>query len=342
MTRKRLLCAAVWIAALAACLILADRLTRRDDGERKYGPFFENADEAAYDVLFFGTSRVLNGVLPVELWRDYGITSYNMGNNSEPLGVTKWVMRMAFDYHKPKAALIDAFYIDRGTDEEWAYTFRHLFLDEIPLSRRKIECVTSTLPKDHWVEFLMPFSLYHGRWEEMMTGNVERLVDTEPVMMGAEFRVGISWPSAVNKTDEADTSEQIGWNYIRAMVALCRENGVTPVLMCLPSAAEIDEIKRVNGVAALAEELGVPYINMMGMDGLVDYRTDYYDANFHLNPDGASKVTAYLGQWLTDSGLVEDRRGQAGTESWDALVPQYEAYRAEKWGAYSAAGGQEN
>ena len=332
MKLRRLLCAAAWVAALAACLVLADRMMRRDDGARKYGPFFDNEDEAAYDVMFFGTSRVLNGVLPVELWRDWGITSYNMGNNSEPLGVTAWTMRMALDYHTPKVALIDMFYIDRGMNDEWAFTFRHLFLDEIPLSRQKIACVTSTLPSDYWAEFLLPFSLYHGRWEELATGSVERLVDTERCMMGAEFRVGRYGPAYSTLTEEADTTEQIGWASVREMVALCRERGVTPVLMCLPSSPEdAQDVLRVNGVAVLAQELGVPYVNMMNL-GVVSPGEDYYDAYLHLNPDGASKVTAYLGQWLTEQGLVRDRRGEAGTQAWDALVPEYEAYREERWG----------
>ena len=85
----------LWLAALCVCLALADRLTRRDDGARKYGPFFE--DQQDYDVLFLGTSRVLDGISPMELWRDYGITSYNMGNSSECLEVTEWVLRLALE-----------------------------------------------------------------------------------------------------------------------------------------------------------------------------------------------------------------------------------------------------
>ncbi len=328
MTRKRLLCAAVWIVALAVCLFAADRFMRRDDGERKYGPFFENKDEDAYDVLFFGTSRVLDGVQPVQLWRDFGITSYNMGNNSEPLGMTEWTMRIAFERHKPKVALIDVYYIDRPVTDAWTFPFRHVFLDEVPLSPVKLQCVMDTLPRDQWLEFLMPFSLYHGRWEEMATGSVERMVECEPFMMGSELRFGGYWPLAVIETLEADTTERPGWQDVRDIVALCRENGVMPVLMCLPSVVEQEEtLRMVNGVSALAQELDVPYLNMMH-EGIVDVNTDFFDGYFHMNNNGAAKVTAYLGEWLMQNAPVTDRRGEPGSEAWDEAVTQYEAYIA--------------
>ena len=92
--RKKIAMTALWLAALVCCLLLADKMMRRDDAERKYGAFFE--DKQGFDVLFMGTSRVLDAVQPMELWRDFGVTSYNMGNNSECLEMTEWVLKKAF------------------------------------------------------------------------------------------------------------------------------------------------------------------------------------------------------------------------------------------------------
>ena len=115
--KKNLAMTALWLAALVCCLLLADKLMRRDDSERKYGAFF--ADQQGFDVLFMGTSRVLDAISPLELWRDWGITSYNMGNNSEPLELTRHVLDLAFDTHVPKIAVIDVFYMRHRLDEEW-------------------------------------------------------------------------------------------------------------------------------------------------------------------------------------------------------------------------------
>ena len=52
-----------------------------------YYDFYQQ--EQDFDVLFLGTSHVLNAVYPMELWRDYGIVSYNMANHSENICTLK-------------------------------------------------------------------------------------------------------------------------------------------------------------------------------------------------------------------------------------------------------------
>lgn len=328
---KRAALAAAWLIALCACLLLADRAMRRDDGQRKYGNFF--AEKQDFDVFFMGTSRVLDGVQPMELWRDYGITSYNMGNNSENLETTKWVLDIAMDTHKPKVALIDVYYVDRKVTDAWAFSFRHLFLDEIPLSRKKIECVKATLPKSEWTEFLMPFSLYHGRWEEILSGKTEEMVICRPFAMGAELRAQRETPGiAFVRTKEMNTAEMEGKDSLRRIAALCRENGVEPVFMAIPAPISEQEQMNVNSVQLVADELGVPFINMLDVEDLVDFDSDCYDALGHLNPDGASKVTAYLGQWLSEHFDLEDKRSQAAYAHWNENLSAYETYREAVWG----------
>ena len=326
--KKKLAMTALWLAALVCCLLLADKMMRRDDGERKYSAFF--ADEQGFDVLFMGTSRVLDAVQPLELWRDNGITSYNMGNNSEPLAMTEQVLKLAFDVHVPKIAMIDVFYMTHAIDEEWTYTFRHIFLDEIPLSRAKIDAVRATLPEGQWQEFLMPFSLYHGRWDEILSGSTERMVDCEPYMMGAELRQGRVKRDDYELTQEIAQQAQPGDDALRAIAKLCRENGVEPVFIALPGHASREEQMAMNRAGVIAGELGVPFVNMM-YENVIDFDTDCCDSMGHLNPDGASKATAYLGKWLSENYALEDKRGQSAYAYWDENLETYEAYRADFW-----------
>ena len=327
--KKKIAMVALWLAALVCCLLLLDQGMRRDDGERKYGAFF--AEEQPFDVLFMGTSRVLDAVQPLELWRDYGFTSYNMGNNSEPLGMTRWVLDLAMDTHVPKVAVIDVFYMTHALDEAWTYSFRHLFLDEIPFGRAKLEAVRATLPESQWLEFLMPFSLYHGRWDEILSGNTERMIDCEPYMMGAELRDGRVQRTDYTLTDALAGTEQPGAQALRDIAALCREHGVQPVFVALPGHASEQEQMAMNSAGVVAKELGMPYLNMMPL-GVIDFDTDCCDEMGHLNPDGARKTTAYLGAWLKENFDLADRRGDAAYAHWDKNLKTYEAHRAEVWG----------
>lgn len=332
MSKKTIFSVVLWLAAFVCCLMLADHAMRRDDGERKYGAFF--AEENDFDVLFMGTSRVLDGIQPMELWRDYGFATYNMGCSSEALGMTEWILKLALDYNKPKIAMIDVYYVDRRIDDEWTYSFRHMFLDEIPLSARKFEAVRATLPSSEWTEFMMPFSLYHGRWDEILAGKTERIVDCEPYMMGSELRIGRR-PTTLERETGMNTENMPGKDALRRIAALCRENGIEPVFMAIPAPISAQQQMNVNSVQLVADEVGVPFLNMFEVEGLVDWQQDSYDKLGHLNPDGAAKVTAYLGQWLSENYDLSDKRGQPGYAHWDENLKKYEAHWDSAWSGMS-------
>ena len=86
----------------------------------------------------------------------------------------------------------------------------------------------------------------------------------------------------------------------------------------------------MNSGVWLAEELGVPFVNMQHI-GVIDNQTDCFDWQGHLNPTGAEKVTAYLGEWLAKNYALEDHRGKAEYAYWDENLKKFEAHRAEIW-----------
>ena len=205
-----------------------------------------------------------------------------------------------------------------------------MFYDEVPLSMAKFDAVRATLPEDQWVEFMMPFSLYHGRWEEILGGNTERMVECERFTLGYEPRAGRTENSFV-RTQEVWGEPLPGHDALRRIAALCRDYGVEPVFMMVPAPLDAQEQMYVNSVQTIADELGVPFLNMLDLD-VVDYAVDCYDSVGHLNPDGASKTTAYLGQWLDERYDLPDRRGDSAYAHWDVYLAEYEAHRQKLWG----------
>lgn len=63
-----------------------------------YADFY--SDKGDYDVLFLGSSTMNMGISPMELWNDYGITSYNMADDAQRLPVDYWVLKNALAYTK--------------------------------------------------------------------------------------------------------------------------------------------------------------------------------------------------------------------------------------------------
>lgn len=71
----------------------------------KYMEFYKEKED--FDVLFFGSSRMLDGVYPIELWDTYQITSFNMAQHAESLPVTYWQIKNVLNYTTPKVIVVD-------------------------------------------------------------------------------------------------------------------------------------------------------------------------------------------------------------------------------------------
>ena len=66
---------------LGLCLIVMglSRVFERKTSAQMYDAFFDAKEN--FDVLFLGTSHTSNGVLPLQLWQEQGIGSYNMAGH---------------------------------------------------------------------------------------------------------------------------------------------------------------------------------------------------------------------------------------------------------------------
>lgn len=327
---KRIAGIGLWLLVFVVGLFALDRAMRRDDSERKYSAFFGETQD--FDVFFLGTSHVMDAIYPIELWRDFGITSYNFGNTAETPEATYWTLRLALEAHTPKAVLVDVCYIDRSQEEHGVAAFAHTFLDAVPTSLTKLEAIWSLFPQGSRAEFVFPFVTHHARWEEILSGGDVDTVDSLPCMFGAELRVGRAEPAPFARTQEMDLTQTQGKQAIREIIALCRERGIEPVLIATPFPADENMQKMMNSAQAIADECGVTFLNLFDVADLVDFQTDCYDPMSHLNPDGAAKVTAYLGQWLSENFSFADKRSEAQYAHWNEALAEYERIYQESWG----------
>ena len=137
---KRFFCVLLFIAAVIGGLLLCDHVTRRDDSERKFRSFYDEKQDI--DVFFMGTSHVLDDITPMELWRDFGVTSYNMGTSSECLGMTEWILKLTAEAMTHTAHGTKSWLSTKHTARrigKTANSFSPPGLDKSPRSDRMIE-----------------------------------------------------------------------------------------------------------------------------------------------------------------------------------------------------------
>lgn len=343
---KRLLSCLMTVILTAIILGRATAIMQRKSSDYKYIPFFEHAQD--YDVLFMGTSHVINAVFPMELWNDYGITSYNFGGHSNQLATTYWVMKNSLDYAKPKVMVIDCLALESMQKTSSNFSYAHLSLDAFPLSVTKIAAVNDLLNDDEIdrlvsdglttdsekrtkLGLLWDYSVYHSRWEEYLSS--DEFKPSATLEYGAESRVQISAPGQiVNNPGTTFTDETVGMKYLKKIIEECKENDIEVLLTYLPfPIANESQWISVNTVQKIADEYDVNYINFQDKN-IVDYGTDCFDPNSHLNPSGAWKVTDYLGQYLVDNYNVDDHRGDENYNYWNDDYEKYESMKNSRLG----------
>lgn len=300
-TIKRVVAVVAFLALLVLCTCYIMRTVKDKNNYYKYVSFYE--EEESFDVLFFGSSRILDAVYPMELWNEYGITSYNMAQHSEGIKTSYWQMKNAFAHNAPKVAVVDLslLNLDVITDEnEDMKSYLHKSLDHMPFSKIKYEALVDlTEGVDLW-EYLFPYAMYHNRWNQLE--KVDFYLEW-PCRKGAESRVDVYAMEKVEWCTE-DVAKEVDTEslYIDKIIRLCEEYDVQPVFTLMPTvlvSADYDSCTRMNALACYFEEKGIPFVNFAKEDGMINYEVDFHDIS-HLNPSGGKKLTKALGEILVE------------------------------------------
>ncbi len=302
----------IWIClflvmVLVAMNLLANKMEVKDS-EKKYYDYLNTKDEI--DVVFLGTSHVIDGILPTILYEDYGITSYNLANHGEMMPTSYWVLRNALQYHTPKVVVIDLFVVNaEGTYYNKA--FSHCSLDAFPLTTIKLQAIWDLFDDTETrMEFINNFNTYHSRWNETFSlgdmsyiphyGGAELLIEAEP-----------NQGPLTTGTVVDDTMTE-GILYFEKILDLCDRKGIQVVCTNLPYSGFEERIGATNYAKQILKERNIPCIDfqldadMIGLNLNADFRDSH-----HLNVVGASKVTHYIGEFLEEHYISDNERSDS-------------------------------
>ncbi len=315
------------LAALSFLLIFALALTFVSDVLRgRDTPVFYTEKKNSLDVLFLGSSHMLNGVSPMELWAEYGMASCNLSENGQLLPVTYYVLMDALDRQNPKLVVLDVYKVVQDTLFD-TKSYLHTSIDCMPMGPAKLQAVYDLLPPGERMEFLFDIVLYHDRWKEL--GGIER-DERDPDFKGYSPLYGTESHEGFQILPESETAPppEVAVEYLRKIVELCRDRGVELLLVATPFTTPVsdgmDRQRRLNAVSELAEEWNVPFINMMyRLDEVeFDLSADLADT-YHANVSGMRKITGFLGEFITERYDIPDRRGDEKYAKWDETYERY-------------------
>lgn len=132
---------------------------------------FFSQEKNVDDAIFLGTSHASYNISPMEIYKDYGIVSYNLGTSIQQTDISLMLLQEMFRTQQPKVVILDVselFFSDEESDTAWRYV-----VDSMPGVTRKIIAAIAyakAFKTDffrHLLRVIYPLSEYHSRWKEL-------------------------------------------------------------------------------------------------------------------------------------------------------------------------------
>ncbi len=322
-------------------------ILQRKDSDRKYADFMENADKV--DVIFLGSSHMLNSVSPAQLFDETGITSYNFAKPGGIIPESYWTYRLARQYVKPKCVVMDLWSLDRDyhfvdimngpEDKKQAdnsVSLLHTNMDIWPLNSLKAEAINDLISSfDRRMEFYFDFSLYHGRWNGLIKDDFvkDAQFGDSDYLLGAEAnRRMITNYNMFEPEDKSGNFEEEteSIRYLGKLISECQSENIDVVLTFMPMGGSYyEDYQAINFGKKIAQKYDIEFIDLLEENGdVVNIEFDMSDDS-HVNEFGMSRITTYLGKILSEHDNLADHRGEDGYGLYEEAADFLKEYRNE-------------
>lgn len=281
--------------------------------------YYEQPDNTI-EVIFAGTSVVLDGFSPLDLYENYGICSYNFGSSAQPMLATYYWLEEGYRNHSESLStvILDVSSLRSEFWEEY-YQLAALRMEMTGTKINLIKDCNDTL--DDFMNFLSPIFSFHTRWKELEKLDLGFEDYSFSYARGYNY---FNYSVQINKKyDEinvpnyflAETKDVTEFLespllYLEKMVDFCEEEDIELILVKTPvnGWTDSDHIATQN----IAEEYDLEFIDFnysSYFDQLeYNYATDTIDGG-HSNYYGATKLTNWIGEYLVENCNATDVRG---------------------------------
>ena len=277
-------------------------------------------------VAFIGSSHVLNAISPQQIWQEQGIRAQTVASPGETLVCTYWHLRNALNYMHPDVVMVDLYGIifegkiyPNGDPRAW--------LDSVPFSRTKLETVLD-LYGAKGLANIWPFTYEHTRWNDLTETDVEP-VARDPMRGSGSGSNVVEQPPYMPVQGTGEVNE-LGLQYLQKILDACKEREIRPVAMILPYTITTAQTElNLEAAVSLAEQAGITVLDFRDMD-VVNPTVDFQDYH-HLNLSGMDKITRWIGAWLSEQGVQNQRDAMPElTEKWDESYATYRSIKRER------------
>lgn len=305
-----------FLAGLCVVLILAGRfLCRKSNADiydttavRTKDAEVKNEVKDTIDVLFLGDSECYSSFNPLQMFAEHGYTSFICGTSAQRMCDSYAILQAAFETQTPEVVVLETNCLFRSVKSKG--DSKDYVLDRLS------DHVEIFKNHSRWKDAFVSTNSLTKKKNEKNRGFIKRST-VKPYEGGAYMHA-----SEERKSMDADAEK-----YLLLMKEYCESHGAKLVLVSSPSPKNWTYAKH-NSVSDWAQENAVTYEDLNLNDALgIDWASDTKDGGDHLNFEGAKKVSAYVGNWLSEAYGLNDKRNNPDYKHWEEDSVEYAAAR---------------
>lgn len=303
---KNLLKAFIFTGILVVLVIISELILISGIDIRKHGIFksanYELLGEKkdTIDVIFLGDSLIYSSISPMEIWNNYGYTTFDCAEAAQIIPDAYSYLKFAIENQHPKIIMMEANVMFRN-----------------PSKRKMGERIAIFFKQ------FVPITKYHDNWKKYIDGSKKKWVNPNKgykYITLTESSKNKNYMIYSNKYHEIPKQNL---PYIKKIIDLCEENDVKLVLVSLPTQNSW-HYRKHNTTEKVAKENNLEFIDLNLVDLNINWETDTKDNGAHLNYLGAKKVSDYIGNYLHSTKLITDHRNDSDYKSWYRAYKKYE------------------
>ena len=273
------------------------------------------------DVIFVGNSHQFTSTAPMQLWRDYGIASWDVGASAINTPTKLAYVEEALKTQHPQALVLEVHSVDQlsvvGRQEnDWAY-------DNLPYTAVKARSILRTVEPRQWEQYLVPLTRYHANYTDIKPGVVADMIGaldypstggakplTDPpaaegdvaatgVVQGADDDGAGGEQEKFEPTTATHASERAieSLTYIEQIAEMCARYDIQ--LVCYLAPQQEGYEGNLSPLPWLESELGatypsIRYLNLNDVRAEIGLTDDDFRDGGHVYAWGMTKVTRYL------------------------------------------------
>lgn len=275
---------------------------------------FYGEPKNSIDVLILGDSNAYSACSPMYIWNKYGIPTYVAAEGFQNVTGASNLLDEVLTCQKPKLVVFDVNMLWTGKT-----------------TLKKVENNLKNMAYKY-----LPLAQYHNRWKCM---DVKEMFEAKDYTYRSASRgqylsmevKPFTGQSKMVKTDVVEDIPEVSAVLLDKLISKCNENGIKMMFVETPTAKSWN-YARHNAMVKYAKQKKIDFVDMNTLEGkyAIDWSTDTRDGGRHLNCEGAEKVSAYLGKYISEHYSFKDKRDLEKYVDWNNDYQDYIKYMSNE------------